>query len=165
MQTIAIISVQAYAMVNFRGPLIRALTNRGISVYALAPDFNDEWRNQVSQLGAVPVDFSLSRTGINPLRDVADIYRLSQLFRSLAPDIVLNGYAKPVIYCSIAAWMAKVPKRFSLIEGLGYVFSDDDKSLTWRRSALRWVVTQLYKFALGLNHKVFFLTRTMPRTL
>jgi glycosyltransferase involved in cell wall biosynthesis len=146
-------------MVNFRGPLIRVLTDRGALVYALAPDFNDEWRTQVSQLGAVPVDFSLSRTTINPLRDVADIYRLSQLFRSLAPDIVLNGYAKPVIYGSIAAWMAKVPKRFSLIEGLGYVFSDDDKSLTWRRRALRKVVTHLYKFALGLNHKVFFLNK------
>ena len=159
MRSIAIISVQAYAMVNFRGPLIRSLTDRGMLVYALAPDFNDEWRTQVSQLGAVPVDFSLSRTGMNPLSDVANIYRLSQLLRSLAPEMVLNGYTKSVIYGSIAAWMARVPKRFSLIEGLGYVFSDDDKSLTWRRSALRWVVTQLYKFALGLNHKVFFLNK------
>ena len=82
MRSIAIISVQAYAMVNFRGPLIRALTDRGVLVYALAPDFNDEWRAQVSQLGAVPVDFSLSRTGMNPLSDVADTYRLFQLFRS-----------------------------------------------------------------------------------
>ena len=159
MRSIAIISVQAYAMVNFRGPLIRSLTDRGMLVYALAPDFNDEWRTQVSRLGAMPVDFSLSRTGMNPLSDVADIYRLSQLLRSLAPEMVLNGYTKSVIYGSIAAWMARVPKRFSLIEGLGYVFSDDDKSLTWRRSALRWVVTQLYKFTLGLNHKVFFLNK------
>jgi len=72
---------------------------------------------------------------------------------------VLNGYIKPVIYGSIAAWLARVPKRFSLVEGLGYVFLDAPESLAWRRRALRWIVSLFYKFALGLNHRVFFLNK------
>jgi glycosyltransferase involved in cell wall biosynthesis len=159
MRSIAIISIQAFSLVNFRGPLIRALTNCGVRVYALAPDFDDGLRTRVSQLGAVPMDFSLSRTGMNPLKDAVNIYQLSQLLRRLAPDAALNGYIKPVIYGSIAAWLARVPKRFSLIEGLGYVFLDTPESRTRRRRLLRWAVTRFYKFALGLNHKVFFLNK------
>ena len=159
MSSIAIISIQAFSLVNFRGTLIRALRDRDVCVYALAPDFNDDLRTQISQLGAIPVDISLSRTGINPLRDVADVYRLSRLLKRLAPDVALNGYIKPVTYGSIAAWLARVPKRFSLIEGLGYVFLDAPESRTWRRRLLRWATTRLYKLALHLNHKVFFLNK------
>lgn len=157
MRSIAIISIQAFSLVNFRGPLIRALTDRGVCVYALAPDFDNELRTRVSQLGAEPVDFSLSRTGMNPLKDAADIYRLSQLLRRLAPGMTLNGYIKPIIYGSIAAWLARVPKRFSLFEGAGYVFLDAPESRTWQRCLLRWAVKRLYKVAFGLNYKVFFL--------
>jgi glycosyltransferase involved in cell wall biosynthesis len=159
MHSIAIISVQAFSLVNFRGLLIRALKDRGISVYALAPDFDDELRAQLAELGATPVDYSLSRTGMNPLRDAVDVFRLSRLIKRFAPDVALNCYIKPVIYGSIAAWFAGVPKRFSMIEGMGYVFLDDPESLTWRRRALRWAVSRLYKVALGLNHKAFFLNQ------
>jgi glycosyltransferase involved in cell wall biosynthesis len=157
MHSIAIISVQAFSLVNFRGLLIRALKDRGVSVYALAPDFDDELRKQLAELGATPVDYSLARTGMNPLKDAVDVFRLSQLIKRFAPDVVLNCYIKPVIYGSIAAWLAGVPKSFSMIEGMGYVFLDGPESLTWRRHALRWAVSRLYKFTLRLNQKIFFL--------
>jgi glycosyltransferase involved in cell wall biosynthesis len=96
---------------------------------------------------------------MNPLRDAVDVFRLSRLIKRFAPDVALNCYIKPVIYGSIAAWFAGVPKRFSMIEGMGYVFLDDPESLTWRRRALRWAVSRLYKVALGLNHKAFFLNQ------
>lgn len=159
MHSIAIISVQAFSLVNFRGLLIRALKDQGVSVYALAPDFDEELRSQLVELGATPIDYSLSRTGMNPLRDAVDVFRLSQLLKRSAPDVVLNCYIKPVIYGSIAAWLAGVPKRFSMIEGMGYVFLDGPESLTLRRRALRWAVSRLYKFALGLNQKIFFLNQ------
>jgi hypothetical protein len=159
MRSIAIITTQAFSLWNFRGPLIRELTNRGISVYVLAPDFDDELRNRVGELGAVPIDYLLSRTGINPVRDMVAIFHLSQLLKRLSPDVTLTYFIKPVIYGSIAAWLARVPKRFSMIEGLGYVFLDDTGSLTLRRRALRWAVSRLYKFSLGLNQNVFFLNQ------
>jgi glycosyltransferase involved in cell wall biosynthesis len=157
MSIIAIISTQAYSLVNFRGPLIRALSGKGIKVYALAPDF-DEWtRSQVVDLGAEPVDCSLSRAGMNPIIDLVDVFLLAKLLKRLAPDVTLAYFIKPVIYGSIAAWLARVPKSFSMIEGLGYVFLDDLESMTLRRRILRWTVSRLYKFALMLNQKVFFL--------
>lgn len=159
MRSLAIITTQAFSLVNFRGPLIRALKDRGICVYALAPDYDDELRARVAALGAEPVDYSLSRAGMNPLRDVVDIFYFSRLLKRLAPDLMLTYFIKPVIYGSIAGWLARVPERFAMIEGLGYVFMDDPESLSWRRGMLRWAVSRLYKFALGLNKKVFFLNQ------
>jgi glycosyltransferase involved in cell wall biosynthesis len=159
MRSIAIITTQAFSLWNFRGPLIRALTARGISVYALAPDFDDGLRSRIGGLGAVPMDYFLSRTGTNPVRDMVAIFHLSQLLKRLSPDVTLNYFIKPVIYGSIAAWLAGVPKRFSMIEGLGYVFSEDTESITWKHRVLRWGISRFYKFSLGLNQKVFFLNK------
>jgi glycosyltransferase involved in cell wall biosynthesis len=159
MRRLAIITTQAFSLGNFRGPLIRALTDRGIRVYALAPDYDDGSRTRVAELGAEPVNYRLSRAGMNPWQDLVDVFQFSRLLKRLAPDVTLGYFIKPVIYGSIAAWKASVPKRFSMIEGLGYVFLDAPESFSWRRSILRWLVSRLYKFALGLNEKVFFLNQ------
>jgi glycosyltransferase involved in cell wall biosynthesis len=157
MNSIAIITTQAFSMWNFRGPLIRALTDQGVMVYALAPDFDDLLRKRVGELGAVPVDYALSRTGMNPVSDISALFHLSQLLKRLSPDLTLTYLIKPVIYGSIAAWLARVPKRFSMIEGLGYVFMEDSESITWKRRILRGAISYLYKFALRLNQKIIFL--------
>ena len=64
MKTIAIISNQAFSLINFRGPLIKALVDEGTRVYALAPDYSDELRQQVKMLGTEPIDYNFVRTEI-----------------------------------------------------------------------------------------------------
>jgi glycosyltransferase involved in cell wall biosynthesis len=159
MHSIAIITSQAFSVWNFRGPLIRALTDQGVIVYALAPDFDDLSRKRVRELGAVPIDYILMRTGMNPVHDISAFFNLLQLLKRLSPDVALAYFIKPVIYGSIAAWQARVPKRFSMIEGLGYVFMEDTESITWKRRMLRCVISYLYKFSLSFNKKVFFLNK------
>jgi hypothetical protein len=56
-------------------------------------------------IGVEPVDFSLAPTGTNPLRDGADLVRLTTLLRRLALDTTLACFIKPVIYGSLAARM------------------------------------------------------------
>lgn len=157
MKTIAMISNSAFSLENFRGPLIRDLVAAGAKVYALAPDFDDELRQQVMDLGAQPVDFSLSRTGMNPLRDGLDTLRLAALLRRLRPDVTLGYFIKPVIYGTLAARLAGVPRRVAMIEGLGYVFTPSSDQPSRRRELLRAMVARLYKFALARAHKVIFL--------
>ncbi|MDD4446184.1 MAG: hypothetical protein PHN61_00755, partial [Methanothrix sp.] len=86
---ICIIGNQASSLLNFRGPLISFLIARGHEVSALAPDYDESTRAAVRLLGANPVDYSLSRSGMNPLRDIADMLRLVMLFRQRKPDITL----------------------------------------------------------------------------
>lgn len=154
---IAIISNQAFSLVNFRGPLILALVAQGVQVYALAPDYDEALRQALRKLGAEPVDYSISRAGLNPARDVIDMARLAKLLYRLRVDATLGYFIKPVIYGTLAAWLAGVPKRFAMIEGLGYVFTPGAESKSIKRRVLKFAVTQLYLLGLSRATKVFFL--------
>lgn len=159
MKTVAIISNQAFSLINFRGALIKKLVDANICVYALAPDFTDEFRKMLVKLGATPVDFRLARAGVNPWRDVIDMLSLAVLLRSLRPDVALGYFIKPVIYGTLAAWLARVPRRVAMIEGLGYVFTPAGTALSWSRRLLRRAVSWLYRIALTRAHQVIFLNR------
>lgn len=156
---ICVIGNQAFSLINFRGPLIAEMVSRGFKVFALAPDYDEATCADVHALGAKPVDYSLSRTGMNPLRDTADMLRLVFLLRRLKADITLAYFTKPVIYGTLAAWLARVQRRFAMIEGLGYVFTSPECAEPLKRRVLRGVVSMLYATALRLANRVFFLNK------
>ncbi|WP_298012550.1 glycosyltransferase family 4 protein [uncultured Castellaniella sp.] len=157
MTSIAIVAHHAVDMLNFRGDLIKALCAAGVRVVCLAPDYTDKESSQVRDLGAEPVSYSLQRTGMNPLRDLADALALARLLRRLRPDIVFVFSIKPVIYGSMAAWLARVPRRVAMIEGAGYAFTDTGQPIGWKRRVLRALVCGLYRVALSRVHRVVFL--------
>lgn len=153
-----IITSQALSLVNFRGPLILALTKLGLRVYALAPDFDDDTRRKVMALGAEPVDISLSRVGRNPLIDLLDLWKLTKQLRRLETDFVLAYFIKPVTYGLIAARFAGISDTFAIIEGLGSSFSHYPiKTSHPKRRLLRRIVIFLYSVALKKCSRVFFL--------
>ena len=154
---IALITTQAFSLGNFRGPLIRALCNAGVKVLALAPDYDDDTRATVTAFGATPVDCRLKRTGMNPLNDALDTLHLALLLRRLCPDIILGYTIKAVIFGTVAAWLARVPRRFAMIEGLGFVFSETIGNLSLKRRLLRRAVLFLYRTALVRADRVMFL--------
>lgn len=155
---LAIITSQAFSISNFRGPLVSEMVRAGMTVYALAPDYDDATRAAVAALGAVPIDSPMSRTGMNPFLDVFNMIRLTFLLRSLNLDIAFAYFIKPVIYGLLAASLADVPKRFAIIEGAGYVFTDSGKSSMYRK-LLRSFVTKLYWLGLTQAQRVFMLNR------
>ena len=63
--------------------------------------------------------------------------RLALLLRRLKPDITLGYAIKPVIYGTLAAWLARVPRRFAMIEGLGYVFTPPEGAEPLKRKAVK----------------------------
>ena len=154
-RSVAIITSIAFSMANFRGPLIRRMVDRGMMVYALAPDYDEETRAAVRLLGAHPVDISLERTGLRPARDVADMVRLAATLRRLRPDLVFGYFIKPVIYGTLAARLAGVRRRYALVAGLGYVFTPDGSRDTTQRRVLRSVASTLYRVAFRLCDRVF----------
>lgn len=151
---VALIGNQAFSMLNFRGPLIREMIVRGHEVFAFAPDFDEGGRSAIAALGAHPMDHGLQRTGMNPLRDAAGLWDLVGKLRAIRPDMALGYSIKPATYGVLAAWMAGVPKRFAMIEGLGHVFMEHP---TGRGRALRAAVALLYRTALGRADLTFFL--------
>tara|TARA_R110002020_G_scaffold18866_3_gene65248 strand:- start:1293 stop:2438 length:1146 start_codon:yes stop_codon:yes gene_type:complete len=151
---IALIGNQAFAMVNFRGALIRRLVALGHEVFALVPDYTAETRAAVTALGAVPLDHSISRSGMNPALDLRAAWQLRRTLREIAPDLVLTFTVKPVIYGLLAARLASVPRRYALIEGLGHAFIHGG---TVKGRLLQWTVTMLYQLSLNLANRTLFL--------
>lgn len=155
-RSIAIISSIAFSLANFRGPLIEALVAAGVRVYALAPDHDDRTRDAMRRLGAEPVDISLDRTGMHPARDALDAIRLVGILRRLKPDATFAYFIKPVIYGSLAAKRAGVGRRYALVAGLGYVFTQDGRGDTLKRRLLRAAASALYRAALRVCDLVYF---------
>lgn len=153
-KTFLLIAGYPDSLVNFRGPLLRALLSRGLEVHVAAPDLpaGSVIRQQLVSLGVQVHEVTLKRTGMNPFADLVTVYSLWRLMRRVRPDYVLGYTIKPVIYGSLAAWLAGVPGRFALITGLGYAFQGDSGQRSW----LRRIVQGLYRMALGRVHKVFF---------
>ena len=155
---IALISNQARSMLNFRGPLIEELVRRGHKVLAFAPDFDELSRAECEKLGARPVAFAMSRTGLNPLREIATILELRRLLKVLDPDVVLSFFLKPLIYGTIAAASARIERRFALVEGLGFAFTPSAR-FDLRRFAVQVPILLLTRFAMRRLDKVILLNR------
>lgn len=151
-----ILASLANSLTGFRKPLIQALVAQGLEVHAAAPELLDNQKvvDELSAMGVVCHDASLSRTGMNPISDIKSMLALRRLMKQIKPDYFMGYTIKPVIYGNLAAWLASVPKRFALITGLGYAFVDDDQS--FKRKAVNQIVVRLYAAALKRCQAVFF---------
>jgi glycosyltransferase involved in cell wall biosynthesis len=154
---IALIGSQAFALWNFRGPLIQEMVERNLEIYALAPDYDNYTCEKVRKLGAKPIQYRLSRTGLNPFRDALNFLGLTLTLRRIRPDVTFSYTIKPVIYGTLAAWIVGVPRRFAMIEGLGYAFTAPEEREEMKRRVVRTIAQFLYKLALRRATKVFFL--------
>lgn len=143
------------SLVKFRGPLIEALAAQGLQVHVAAPELSGvpAIRDELASMGVQTHEIGLRRTGTNPLADLGTALELCRLMREIRPDYVLGYTIKPVIYGSIAAWLAGMPRRFALVTGLGYAFTGEASG---KRLLLRKLIQRLYRFGLSKTDKVFF---------
>lgn len=155
---IAVISNGAQSLLNFRGPLMAEMVRRGYEVLAFAPDHDEASRAALTELGCTPVDYRMSRSGSNPLREFGVIVELRALLLRHRPDLCLSYFIKPVIYGTIAARLAGVPRRYGLIEGLGFAFTEGSKQ-NGRRRLLQGVISALMRAAGKQLDRMVFLNQ------
>lgn len=153
MARVIILGGVSESLINFRKNLLEKLVADGHHVIACAPDASLEVTNKLADMGVTYQDVNLQRTGLNPLRDFKTLIELVGLFKKHRPDLFLGYTIKPVIYGSIAARIAGIPKIFSMIEGLGYAFTGTGL----KRRFFGYLAKALYKYALKYNTRVFFL--------
>lgn len=135
----------AWNLLNFRSGLIRALLADGHTVLLAAP--SDEHVPALQALGARFINLPMSTHGINPVSDMALLWRFVLELRHERPDVLMVYTAKPNIYGSLAARAFGIPV-VNNIAGLGSVFIKGG----W----LALVLTTLYRFALSRSKRVFF---------
>jgi glycosyltransferase involved in cell wall biosynthesis len=142
----------AKSLVNFRGHLLKRLCALGHDVIACAGDDDQEVRIQLRAWGVQFRSVPLSRTGHNPLQEMAVVRELGRVLSEVRPDVFFGYTIKPVIYGGWAAAAARVPRRIALITGLGSAFLPRN----WKGQVLRRFVVELYRSALSRYDRVVF---------
>ena len=149
---IVVLSGAAESLANVRAPLLRAMADAGHSITACAPGADAAVAARLETFGVNYHSVTLDRTGMNPLRDVRFIFNFARFLRTDPPDIFLGYNIKPVIYGSLAARRARVPRIFSLMSGLGYAFTEGNA----RQRLVGRVARSLYRLTLPHSAAVFF---------
>jgi len=152
-QHVVVLGGWAPSLILFRGPLLQAMAARGHRVTAMAADGDDRVRGELAALGVGYEELPLERAGTDPRRDTRTLATLTHRLRALRPDVVFGYTIKPVIYGGIAARLARVPRRFAMVTGLGYTFQGQE---SLGRRALLGLVERLYRAGLGGCDAIFF---------
>lgn len=149
---IVVVSHHTKSLLNFRGQMLEEFVKAGHDVTVCAPENNPEFIENFSQMGIAFITFPLARNGMNPLKDLYALLFLVRTLVKIKPDTVFSASMKPVIYGSLAARLAGVPRVYSLISGSGYAFM----KTTLKNRLITIVVTSLYRLSLPKNRTVFF---------
>jgi glycosyltransferase involved in cell wall biosynthesis len=128
---------------SHRLPLARAAREAGFHVTVATRV--QQHAEQIVSAGLDLAPISLSRRSTNPLRELASVREIANLYRRVRPDIAHHVAMKPVLYGSIAAWRARTPHVVNALAGLGYVFSSPDP----KARLLRPLVERGYRLLLN----------------
>ncbi|MBC3996974.1 glycosyltransferase family 4 protein [Morganella morganii] len=156
---IALIGTTAISQLNFRKELIKKLVSSGHDVFCFSIDYSELTRKKITELGAIPVDYQLSRSGINPFSDIVNTIKLYFILKQLNLDLVLSYFSKPAIFGSLAAKLAKVPQRYAMLEGLGYCFTEQPDGLPLRKKFIKSIQIMLYKISFSTINGLILLNK------
>ena len=136
---------------NFRWALAEFLRDRDYEVVLLSPQ--GPYTKDFVQAGFRWIPWEVSRIGLNLFEEGRALFSIWKIYRREKPDIVHHHTIKPVIFGSIAARFAGIPKIVNSISGRGYVF----QSTKTKARILKRIVGFLYRLTLKYpNSKVIF---------
>lgn len=150
MKKFVLISPKNRSAYNFRGNLIKDIQAKGYDVVVTGP--NKEGVDKIEALGAKFIEVPVDKNGTNPLADISYCLKLRKILKKEKADAILGYTIKPVIYGSIAGWLAGVKNRTAMVTGAGYLFA----SKSFKAKMIRLVSFMLYRMGLGAAQKVIF---------
>jgi len=142
---VGIVLNTSWNVYNFRMGLIKALQENNHEVIVIAPE--DEYSEKLIEAGCTFYKVRMDSRGANPVKDLALVFELYNIYKKAKPDIVLQYTIKPNIYGTIAATLLKIP-AVNNVCGLGTAFL--------QKNLVSKVALLLYKFAFRFPKKVFF---------
>ncbi|WAI88439.1 N,N'-diacetylbacillosaminyl-diphospho-undecaprenol alpha-1,3-N-acetylgalactosaminyltransferase [Psychrobacter sp. SC65A.3] len=162
---VIIIGTVASSVLSFRADLIKALLEQKNKVYTFVSEYSQDELNDIKALGAIPITYESNRGGMNPLADAKATYALFKKIKEIAPDLVFSYFSKPVIFGTLAATLAKVPRVIGMLEGLGYAFTEQPEGLSKKAQLIKSIQVLLYKIALPKLDNIVFLNPDDPKDL
>lgn len=147
---ILIIAPKTSSLINFRGDLIKSISNKNNEIIAIGPEIGFE--DTLEKLGAKFIHINLDKTSTSILNNFKYLDNLTKIIKKEEPDKIFAYTIKPVIFGSIAGKRAKIKEIYSMITGLGYVYAVD----SFKTKILRIICGIGYKIAFKYNTKVIF---------
>ena len=105
---------------SHRLPIARAARDAGAEILVATSVVDHGDAIEAEGFSLVPL--KIERSGLNPLTDMSTLLSLIRLYRRERPDLVHHVALKPVLYGSLAAWVAGVPVVVNALAGLGFLF-------------------------------------------
>jgi glycosyltransferase involved in cell wall biosynthesis len=150
-RTVLVVAGYAPSLVNFRAPILKALRAAGYKVVATAAEDDAEIKKTLAEWGVCYHCVSLQRAGINPINDRRYLKGLWRLMEREQPDLVLAYTHKPVIYSALAsARLARPPRVYPLITGLGFVFIGNGLKPWMARQVLKFLYRRASRHFAGV---------------
>ncbi len=108
---------------SHRMPTVRGAQQAGYDVAVVTSDGTA--RAAIEAQGVRVIPFSFDRRSLKPGQAAKQVEALIAIYKAEKPDVVHHIAMKPILFGSLAAWCAKVPRVINAFAGLGYVFSAD----------------------------------------
>ncbi|MBR0134320.1 glycosyltransferase [Candidatus Saccharibacteria bacterium] len=147
---ILMIAPKTNTFVGFRCDLMKDMIKKGYSITAIIPE--DDCKDFFKENHIKTRLINLNKNTTSVFANLAYYKNLKKIIKEEKPDKVFSYTIKPVIFGSIAAHKAGVKDIYSLVCGLGYVYSENDA----KHRILQTICDRAYKYALKFNKKVIF---------
>lgn len=147
---ILMIASKTKAHINFRGDLTKQIVDMNYDVTVIVP--HDLYKKELEELGVkvIVMPYDKNSTSIKDNLDTID--KIVEIINEEKPDLIFAYTIKPIILGSMAAKKCKIDNMYSMVTGLGHIYSDN--SLKTR--IIRMICGMGYRYAFKLNKKVIF---------
>jgi glycosyltransferase involved in cell wall biosynthesis len=118
-----------------------------------------EHRTVIERAGLQVIPHNISRSGLNPFRELVSVFQLVQVFRSFRPDVIHLIALKPIVLGSLASVFYPKAKIVNAPVGMGYLFASNDV----RARVARPIVKLVLKSTLGRKRSMTIIENSDDR--
>ena len=147
---ILMIASKTKAHLNFRGDLTKKIIEMGYDVSVVVPHNN--YKKELEEIGAKVIVMPYNKNSVSIKKNLELIKLLKKVIKEEQPDKIFAYTIKPIILGSIAAHQCKFKEMYSMVTGLGHIYSDN----SFKIRVLRFICGIGYKHAFKYNKKVIF---------
>lgn len=119
---VLIVSNDDWSIYNFRMPLIRALSRKGLDIVLVFP--RGKYTDIINASGYRTVNWDLDKGSLNPFSELKAILQLLKIYRKEKPFLAHHYSIKSNIYGLICKRISRVEHIMITWAGLGFVFSN-----------------------------------------
>lgn len=99
-----------------------------------------EHRTVIEQAGLQVIPHNISRSGLNPFRELLSVFQLVKVMRSFRPDVIHLIALKPIVLGSLASIFYPKAKIVNAPVGMGYLFASNDLRARMARPLVKLVL-------------------------